>query len=112
MFYTQINKYHTERILHSQKRKTYSEGVSNVYLVDLYIKFLGHIFFSFVQVFWTFFSKSGLEDIVYQADACTSGNLLNVMKESHYNCAWLVHNAESEAMERFLMLRFFGELNI
>ena len=34
------------------------------------------------------------------------------MKGSHYNCAWLVHNTVSEALERLLIRRFFGELNI
>ena len=34
------------------------------------------------------------------------------MKGSHYNRAWSVHNKVSEAIERFFMLRFFGELNI
>ena len=34
------------------------------------------------------------------------------MKGSHYNRAWLVHNTVTEAMERLLMLRFFGELKI
>ena len=34
------------------------------------------------------------------------------MKGSHYNRAWLVHNTVSEALERLLMRRFFGELNI
>ena len=34
------------------------------------------------------------------------------MKASHYNRAWLVHNTVSEAFERLLIRRFFGELNI
>ena len=34
------------------------------------------------------------------------------MKRSHYNRAWLVQNTVSEEMERLIMLRFFGELNI
>ena len=87
MFYIQRNKCHTERILHFKMRKTYSEAMSNVYLVDLYLKFLGHIFSSFVQVLGTLNSNSGFEDIVYQAGVCTSGSLLGVMKRSHCNRA-------------------------
>ena len=34
------------------------------------------------------------------------------MKGSHYNHASLVHNTVSEAMERLLMFRFFGEFNM
>ena len=41
-----------------------------------------------------------------------SGSLFGVMKGSHYNRAWLVHNTVSEALERLLMRRLFGELNI
>ena len=86
--------------------------MSSVYLADLYTKFFDHIFFSFVQVLGTLVSNSGFEDIVYQAGVCTSGGLLGVMKGSHYNRAWFIHNTVSKAMERLLMLRFFGELNI
>lgn len=82
--------------------------MSSAYLVDLCITFLGHIFFSFVQFLGTFTSNSGFKDIVYQAALCTSGSLLGILKRSHYNRAWLVHNTVSEAMERLLMLRFFG----
>ena len=113
MFYIQRNKHHTERILHSQKRKTYSEAMSSVYLIHLYIKFFSHIFFSFVQVLEGLVSDSGFEDIVIHPEvACTCGSLLGVIKRSHYSRAWLVHNTISEAMECLLMLRFFGELNI
>ena len=34
------------------------------------------------------------------------------MKGSHYNRAWLVHNAVSEALKYLLMHRLFRELNI
>ena len=50
--------------------------------------------------------------MVFQAGGCKSGSLLGVKKKWHYNQAWLVHNTVSEAMERLLMLKFFGELNV
>ena len=31
---------------------------------------------------------------------------------SHYNRSWVIHNAITEAMERLLLLRFFGETKI
>ena len=64
MFYIQRNRYHTERILYSQNRKTYSEAMSSVYLVDVYITFFGHIFFSFVQVLGNLLSNSRFEEII------------------------------------------------
>ena len=52
------------------------------------------------------------EDIIYQAGACSTGSLNGVWMGSHYNRAWAVHSAFSEALERLLIERFIFEYNI
>ena len=45
-------------------------------------------------------SNSGFEDILYQADICTSGAIKGVISGKHYNRSWAVHECFSEALER------------
>lgn len=44
-------------------------------------------------------SNSGFEDILYQADICTSGAIKGVIAGKHYNRSWVVHECFSEALE-------------
>ncbi|CAB3982425.1 Hypothetical predicted protein [Paramuricea clavata] len=55
---------------------------------------------------------SGFEDVVYQAGVCSYGSLKDVLSGSHYNRAWIVHSAFSEALERLLFQIFLKENNI
>ena len=55
---------------------------------------------------------SGFEDIIFQAGVCSTGRLNGVLTGSHYNRAWTVHRAFSEALERCLFERFISEYNI
>ena len=55
-------------------------------------------------------SNSGFEDISFQAELCSTGSLFGVLSGSHYNRAWVVHSAMSEAMERLFLARFIGEV--
>ena len=41
-----------------------------------------------------FVSDSGFEDIVFQANLCTSGSLRGVISGTHYNRAWIVHTGK------------------
>ena len=41
---------------------------------------------------------SGFEDIIYQADLCTSGDIKGVLSGKHYNHAWVIHECQSEAV--------------
>ena len=43
---------------------------------------------------------------------CSSGSLQGVLAGSHYNRAWVVHTAFSEALERLLYERFLEEYNV
>ena len=43
---------------------------------------------------------SGFEDVVFQAGVCSTGSLNGVLAGSHYNRAWTVHSAFTEALER------------
>ena len=42
---------------------------------------------------------SGFEDIIFQAGVCSTASLNRVLTGSHYNRAWTVHRAFSEALE-------------
>ena len=46
-------------------------------------------------------SFSGFEDVLYQADLCTSGGINGVLSGKHYNQPWAVHKCLSEALYRF-----------
>ena len=55
---------------------------------------------------------SGFEDVIFHAGVCSSGSLKGVLAGSHYNRAWVVHTAFSEALERLLFERFLEEYNV
>lgn len=61
------------------------------------------------QILGSLIAGSGFEDTVYQSGLCTSGSLNGVIAGSHYNRAWSLHSAFSEALERLLMARFINE---
>ena len=54
--------------------------------------------------------RSRFDDTAFQAGACSSGSLNDVLSGSHYNRSWLVHSTFSEALERLLYDRFVEEL--
>ena len=49
---------------------------------------------------------SGFNDIIFQANLCSSESLASVTNGSHYNRCWRVHEPFAEALERLLMERF------
>ena len=53
-------------------------------------------------------SGSGFEDIIFQADICSTGSLNSVLSGSHYNRGWTVHGILAEALER-LSFKMFVE---
>ena len=55
---------------------------------------------------------SGFEDVIFQGEICSSGSLNGVLSASHYNRAWAVHLAFSEALERLLLNRFLEEVSL
>ena len=48
-------------------------------------------------------SCSGFEDVLYQADLCTSGGINGVICGKHYNRSWAVHECLSEALHRLFV---------
>ncbi len=48
---------------------------------------------------------SGFEDVVFQANICSTGSLNGVLAGSHYNRCWTVHSNFAEALERLLFQR-------
>ena len=45
-------------------------------------------------------SGSGFEDIIFQAEICSTGSLNGVLSGFHYNREWTVHNVMAEALSR------------
>ena len=54
---------------------------------------------------------SGFEDVVFQADLCSSGCLNGILSGSHYNRCWAIHNLFYEALERLLLGAFIDRTN-
>ena len=52
----------------------------------------------------------GLEDVIFQLDICSRGNLNGVIKGTQYNCAWFLHSIFMEALEQLLLTRFLAEV--
>ena len=49
---------------------------------------------------------SGFEDVIFQANMCSTGSLNGVLAGSHYNRCWTVHSNFVEALERLLFKRY------
>ena len=50
-------------------------------------------------------TESGFEDVLYQADLCTSGGIKGVLSGKHYNRSWNIHECLSEALHRLFLER-------
>ena len=55
---------------------------------------------------------SGFEDVLYQADLCTSGGIKDVLSGKHYNRSWNVHECFSESLHRLFFERESESLTI
>ena len=74
----------------------YPDTFSNVVLHLGDFHFMKEIF----TIIGNLVSRSGFEDIVFQAGVCSSGSLNGVLSGSHYNRGWTIHSVLSEALER------------
>ena len=54
----------------------------------------------------TMIDGSGFNDIIFQANLCSSESLASVINGSHYNRCWRVQKPFAEALERLLMEKF------
>ena len=52
---------------------------------------------------------SGFEDIVFQANICSSGCLNGILNGSHYNRCWAIHSLMYEALTRLLIESCFNQ---
>ena len=59
-----------------------------------------------IQVIGSLVAGSGFEDTVYESGLCTSGSLHGALAGTHYNRAWHMQSAFSEALERLFLTRF------
>ena len=71
-----------------------------------------HAMVEFFGIIGKIVSGSGFEDVVYQADLCTSGGMKGVLSGKHYNRAWSVHEVMAEALHRVFLERESDLLNV
>ena len=57
-------------------------------------------------VIGSYVSGSGFEDIIYQLGLCQPGTMKALIKGKHYNQAWMVHEAFSEAVSRMFLEKY------
>lgn len=68
-----------------------------------------HGFMEFFGIIGKIIQGSGFEEIVYQANLCTSGSLQGVLSGKHYNRSWLINECFSEAIERLFCQAYVNE---
>ena len=57
-------------------------------------------------VIGSYVSGSGFEDVVYQLGLCQPGTMKALLMGKHYNQAWMIHEAFSEAISRIFIEKF------
>ena len=67
------------------------------------------LFHSLFKIIGSLVSASGVEDVIYQAELCSSKSLQGALVGSLYSRAWAVHTVLSEALERMLLTRSLAE---
>ena len=82
--------------------RNYPDKLSNVFIHLGDFHFMKEIF----NVLGTLIDGSGFNDILFQANLCTSESLDSVIKGSLYNRCWRIHEPFAEALERLLMEKF------
>ena len=55
---------------------------------------------------------SGFEDVLYQADLCTSGGIKGILSGKHYNRCWKFHECLAESLHRLLIERELESLTV
>ena len=69
-----------------------------------------HAIVEFFCVIGKLVAGSGFEDIVYEANMCTSRGIKGVLSGKHYNRSWTVHECFAEALNRLFLERFRDEI--
>ena len=65
-----------------------------------------HAFMEFFGVIGKLVCSSCFEDVIYQADMCTSGNVKGVLSGKHYNKAWVLNECFAEAIDRLFCEKY------
>ena len=65
-----------------------------------------HVFMEFFGNIGKAVTGSGFEDIIYQAELCTTGGIKGVLSGKHYNRSWMVHECFAEAIDRLFCETF------
>ena len=66
----------------------------------------------FLGIIGKLVSNSGFEDVLYQADLCTSGGINGVLAGKHYIRSWAVHECLSEAIRRLFHEKELASLSL
>ena len=65
-----------------------------------------HGFMEFFRNIGKAVTGSGFEDIIYQAELCTTGGIKGVLSGKHYNRSWMVYECFAEAIDRLFCESF------
>ena len=87
---------------------TADEGAAEKFYQVLWNKVIIHLedfdgMMELIGIIGKLVSASGFEDVLYQADLCTSGGINGVLSGKHYNRSWAVHECLSEALYRLFV---------
>ena len=66
-----------------------------------------HAMMEFFSTIGKFVAGSGFEEVVYQAELCTSGGIKGVLSGKHYNRSWMVHESFLKQLTGFSVKYFF-----
>ena len=65
-----------------------------------------HAFMEFFGMIGKLVTGSGFEDIIFQADMCTSGNVKGVLSGKYYNKAWIINECFAEEIDILLCEKY------
>ena len=86
-------------------------GINPVAWSDIVIH-LGdfHAMMAYFGVMGLYVSGSGFEEVLFQADLCSSGSIRGVISGKHYNRCWKIHETFAEVLERLFLEKFMADI--
>ena len=69
-----------------------------------------HAMMAYFGVIGLYVSGSGFEEVLFQADLCSSGSIRGVISGKHYNRCWKIHKTFAEVLERLFLEKFMPDI--
>lgn len=69
-----------------------------------------HAMMAYFGVIGLYVSGSGFEEVLFQADLCSSGSIRGVISGKHYNRCWKIHETFAEVLERLFLEKFMPDI--